>query len=118
MWQRGWRDLAWSQLERPDSPWDLVIIGGGITGAGILREAVRAGLKALLVEARDFASGTSGRSSKLVHGGLRYLKEGKFLLTKIAVEEREHLLRMPRVWWNLWSFCFRYTLISDQGKGR
>ena len=51
------------------------------------------GLKTLLVEQKDFAWGTSGRSSKLVHGGLRYLQEGKFLLTKIGVEEREHLLK-------------------------
>jgi glycerol-3-phosphate dehydrogenase len=73
--------------------WDLVIIGGGITGAGILREATNQGLQALLVEQKDFAWGTSSRSSKLVHGGLRYLKEGHFLLTKMAVEEREHLLK-------------------------
>jgi glycerol-3-phosphate dehydrogenase len=73
--------------------WDVVIIGGGITGAGILREATNMGLQALLVEQKDFAWGTSSRSSKLVHGGLRYLKEGHFLLTKMAVEEREHLLK-------------------------
>jgi glycerol-3-phosphate dehydrogenase len=73
--------------------WDLVVIGGGITGAGILREATNMGLRALLVEQKDFAWGTSSRSSKLVHGGLRYLKEGHFLLTKMAVEEREYLLR-------------------------
>ena len=73
--------------------WDLVIIGGGITGAGILREATNQGLQALLVEQKDFAWGTSSRSSKLVHGGLRYLKEGHFLLTKMAVEEREQLLK-------------------------
>jgi glycerol-3-phosphate dehydrogenase len=54
----------------------VVVIGGGITGAGILLEAARRGLSALLVEQRDFAWGTSSRSSKLVHGGLRYLKEG------------------------------------------
>jgi glycerol-3-phosphate dehydrogenase len=75
------------------SHWDLVIIGGGITGAGILREAANMGLQALLVEQKDFAWGTSSRSSKLVHGGLRYLKEGHFLLTKMAVEERERLLK-------------------------
>jgi len=72
--------------------WDMIIIGGGITGAGILREAARAGLSALLLERSDFAWGTSSRSSKLVHGGLRYLKEGRLLLTKTAVEERERLL--------------------------
>lgn len=74
-------------------PWDLIIIGGGITGAGILREAARCGLRALLLEQNDFASGTSSRSSKLVHGGLRYLKTGQWHLTLESVRERERLLR-------------------------
>jgi len=73
--------------------WDLLVIGGGITGAGILLEASRRGLKALLVEQRDFAWGTSSRSSKLVHGGLRYLAEGRFGLTRESVRERDALLR-------------------------
>ena len=64
----------------------------GITGAGILREATRLGLHALLVEQHDFAWGTSSRSSKLVHGGLRYLKEGKLILTRDSVRERQQLL--------------------------
>ena len=72
--------------------WDMVIIGGGITGAGILLEASRRGLKALLVEQRDFAWGTSSRSSKLVHGGLRYLKEGQLGLTRDSVRERQNLM--------------------------
>ncbi|MBK7859805.1 MAG: glycerol-3-phosphate dehydrogenase/oxidase [Archangiaceae bacterium] len=72
--------------------WDLVVVGGGITGAGILDEAARRGLKALLVDQGDFASGTSSRSSKLVHGGLRYLAEGDLRLTWQAVGERERLL--------------------------
>ncbi|HQE99791.1 MAG TPA: FAD-dependent oxidoreductase, partial [Anaerolineae bacterium] len=84
-----WRDEVWAQLAQP---WDLIIIGGGITGAGILREATRLGLKALLVEQRDFAWGTSSRSSKLVHGGIRYLKEGKVRLTLTSVQERERLM--------------------------
>ncbi|WP_374581864.1 glycerol-3-phosphate dehydrogenase/oxidase [Pseudoduganella sp.] len=73
--------------------WDLLVVGGGITGAGILLEASRRGLRALLVEQRDFAWGTSSRSSKLVHGGLRYLKEGQFALTRESVHERDALLR-------------------------
>ena len=73
--------------------WDLVVVGGGITGAGILLEASRMGVKALLVERNDFASGTSSRSSKLVHGGLRYLKEGRLYLTYISVRERERLIK-------------------------
>ena len=80
-------------LQEIQEHWDLVVIGGGITGAGIFREAARMGLKVLLVEKNDFAWGTSSRSSKLVHGGLRYLREGRFLLTKLSVEERERLLR-------------------------
>lgn len=85
-----WREAAWSRLSKP---WDLLVIGGGITGAGILREATRLGLSALLVEQRDFASGTSSRSSKLVHGGLRYLKQGNLRLTSESVHERERLVR-------------------------
>jgi glycerol-3-phosphate dehydrogenase len=72
---------------------DLVIIGGGITGAGIAREAVRTGASVLLVEQNDFASGTSSRSSKLVHGGLRYLKSGQWRLTLESVRERQRLMR-------------------------
>jgi len=72
--------------------YDVVIVGGGVTGAGVFHQAVNMGLKALLVEAKDFAWGTSSRSSKMVHGGLRYLKEGKFLLTRSAVMERQRLL--------------------------
>ena len=83
------RQELWQSILQP---WDLLVIGGGITGAGILREAARLGLKALLVEQRDFAWGTSSRSSKLVHGGLRYLKQGKFRLTRASVRERQELL--------------------------
>ena len=93
MWSRGWRENVWSQLDRE---FDLIVIGGGITGAGILREAARAGLKAILFEQGDFASGTSSRSSKLVHGGLRYLKNAQIKLTFESVHEREHLLKEGR----------------------
>ncbi len=79
-------------LARLDTPWDVLIIGGGITGAGILLEAARRGLRALLIEQRDFAWGTSSRSSKLVHGGLRYLKEGQIGLTRESVRERQRLM--------------------------
>jgi len=89
MWTIGWRGIIWSQL---DQKWDLIIIGGGITGAGILREASRTGLRALLVEAHDFASGTSSRSTKMVHGGLRYLKNMQLKITFESVSERQRLL--------------------------
>ena len=90
MWQIGWREQVWSQLNRK---WDLIVIGGGITGAGILREARRAGLRTLLLEANDFAFGTSSRSSKLVHGGFRYIRNFQFNVTAESVKERERLLR-------------------------
>jgi glycerol-3-phosphate dehydrogenase len=73
--------------------WDLIVIGGGITGAGILREAARLGLKALLVERNDFASGTSSHSSKLIHGGLRYFVQGQIGMMQESVKARLHLLR-------------------------
>ncbi len=73
--------------------YDLIVVGGGITGAGVFHEAVQRGYKVLLIEAKDFAWGTSSRTSKMVHGGLRYLKQGKFFLTKASVKERERLLK-------------------------
>ena len=89
MWAKNWRDETWSNL---DQPWDVIVIGGGITGAGILRETTRLGVRTLLVEKHDFGWGTSSRSSKLVHGGLRYLKDGNLRLTRASVHERERLL--------------------------
>jgi glycerol-3-phosphate dehydrogenase len=71
---------------------DLLIVGGGITGAAVLDEASRRGLKVLLVDREDFASGTSSWSSKLIHGGMRYLKSGQWRMTLESVRERERLL--------------------------
>jgi glycerol-3-phosphate dehydrogenase len=73
---------------------DLVVIGGGITGAGIARDAAMRGMKVALIEKGDFASGTSSRSSKLIHGGLRYLKQLDIKLVKESLFERERLLRL------------------------
>ncbi len=84
------RTEVWDQI---GGPWDLIVVGGGITGAGILREGVRMGLNIALFEQGDFASGTSSRSSKLVHGGLRYLNNFQFGLTRQSVCERETLLK-------------------------
>ena len=103
-------------LENLPKIWELIIIGGGITGAGIFREASRMGLKVLLVEQKDFAWGTSSRSSKLVHGGLRYLKEGRFIMTKIAVAERERLLKeAPGL---VEPLRFLLPIYEDQSPGR
>ncbi|MBI3540938.1 MAG: FAD-dependent oxidoreductase [Deltaproteobacteria bacterium] len=73
---------------------DVLIIGGGITGAGTARDAASRGLKVALVEAKDFASGTSSKSSKLIHGGLRYLQNMEFGLVFEALSERAHLLKI------------------------
>ena len=73
--------------------WDVVVIGGGITGAGIFLESARRGLKVLLLEQQDFSWGTSSRSSKMVHGGLRYIAQGDISLTHHSLEERERLLK-------------------------
>ncbi len=78
--------------ELPDV-WDVIVIGGGMTGAGVFREATQAGYRTLLLEQRDFAWGTSSRSGKLVHGGLRYLSQGQVKTTWHSVRERERLLR-------------------------
>jgi glycerol-3-phosphate dehydrogenase len=77
-----------------DTRFDLAVIGGGVNGAAIAREAALAGMKVALVEARDFAAGTSSRSSKLIHGGLRYLKQYKFKLVREARRERRLLARL------------------------
>lgn len=75
-----------------DDPLDILVVGGGVTGAGIALDAVTRGLRVGIVEAQDWASGTSSRSSKLVHGGLRYLQQFDFKLVFEALHEREHLL--------------------------
>ncbi|HEX6418794.1 MAG TPA: glycerol-3-phosphate dehydrogenase/oxidase [Acidimicrobiales bacterium] len=73
--------------------YDLLVVGGGITGAGIALDAASRGLRTVLVERDDFASGTSSKSSKLVHGGLRYLQNGDVRLVYEALRERQRLLR-------------------------
>src|SRR6195256_107522 len=76
------------------SDFDLAIVGGGINGVGIARDAAGRGLRVLLVEQSDLASGTSSASTKLIHGGLRYLEHGWFRLVREALIEREVVLRM------------------------
>jgi glycerol-3-phosphate dehydrogenase len=71
---------------------DILVVGGGVTGAGVALDAATRGLRVALVEARDFASGTSSRSSKLFHGGLRYLEQFNFGLVREALRERELML--------------------------
>ncbi|MDE3128519.1 MAG: glycerol-3-phosphate dehydrogenase/oxidase, partial [Gemmatimonadota bacterium] len=82
------------RLPPSGSSYDLLVIGGGITGAGIARDAALRGLHVLLVEKHDFAAGTSSRSSRLIHGGLRYLEHGQLKLVFEASGERRRLLRL------------------------
>src|SRR6187401_1667105 len=72
-----------------EQSFDLLIIGGGITGSGIALDAVSRGLKVALVEMQDVAGGTSSRSTRLIHGGLRYLKQLEFKLVSEVARERE-----------------------------
>src|SRR5215475_14100470 len=82
-----------SNLQRMSSEcFDVAVIGGGITGAGVALDAATRGLSVALVEKRDFGSGTSSRSSKLIHGGLRYLEQRDFSLVREALHERALLL--------------------------
>ena len=76
-----------------NTTYDLIIIGGGINGAGIARDGALRGLKTLLIEKEDFASGTTSWSTRLIHGGLRYLEYLEFHLVRESLHEREVLLR-------------------------
>src|SRR5205809_749624 len=71
----------------------VVIIGGGINGVAVARECARAGKRTLLVEQNDFASGVTSRSTRIIHGGLRYLEHGELGLVRESLREREQLLR-------------------------
>ena len=94
-----------------DINYDLVIIGGGINGAGVARDAAGRGLRVLLCEQDDLARYTSSSSTKLIHGGLRYLEHYDFKLVRHALLEREVLLRSaPHIIWP----CLLYTSPSPR----
>ncbi len=96
--------------DMPDRTIDMLIVGGGINGAGIVRDAAGRGLSVMLVEQDDLASHTSSASTKLIHGGLRYLEYGEFRLVREALIERERLLGMaPHIIWPL-----RFVLPQNQ----
>lgn len=82
-----------ARLARHSGPWDIVVIGGGATGVGIAVDAASRGYSVVLLEQSDFGKGTSSRSTKLVHGGVRYLQQGNVSLVREALRERSILLR-------------------------
>src|SRR6202046_2281748 len=81
------------RLHPHQGPWDYIFIGGGATGAGIAIDAAARGYSVLLLERHDFGKGTSSRSTKLVHGGVRYLEQGNLSLVMEALKERGLLLQ-------------------------
>src|SRR5580658_439539 len=82
------RDEMLKQARERVEPWDMIIVGGGATGAGVAVDAVSRGYATLLLEQHDFGKGTSSRSTKLVHGGVRYLEQGNVSLVMEALQER------------------------------
>lgn len=86
-------DRATGLLRLASDTFDVLVIGGGITGSGVALDAITRGLSTALVERDDFASGTSSKSSKLIHGGLRYLQQGDIRLVYEALRERKRLHR-------------------------
>src|SRR6266511_2291640 len=94
----SWRTRRESLSRFAEEVFDVLIIGGGITGAGLALDAALRGLRVALVEKRDFAAGTSSRSTKLIHGGLRYLEHFNFAIVSEGMRERAILARnAPRL---------------------
>src|SRR6516164_3973303 len=87
------RESSLQRLLAGDRSWDMAIIGGGATGVGAAVDAASRGYSVCLVEQSDFGKGTSSRSTKLVHGGVRYLQQGDVALVMEALQERGRLLR-------------------------
>ena len=105
---------ARSAITLQDTPYDILVIGGGINGCGIARDAAGRGWRVLLVEAADLGGGTSSASTKLIHGGLRYLEHWEFRLVREALQEREVIWRMaPHIVWPL-----RFVLPHAPGHGK
>ncbi len=127
-WSRGGHADDWQKLG--EQQWDVLVIGGGITGCGVALDAAARGLKVALVEKHDFASGTSSRSSKLIHGGLRYLREGQFSVTRESSREKRcikelaphlvddlpFLLASPRGFWNRFKLHIGLTIYDRLAK--
>src|SRR5258708_37576622 len=87
------RDAILERVRKRTGAWDIIVIGGGATGVGCAVDAASRGLDVVLLEQHDFGKGTSSRSTKLVHGGVRYLAQGNISLVREALKERGILLR-------------------------
>src|ERR1700753_3762312 len=85
------RTTMLQQAKSRTEPWDIIVIGGGATGCGVAVDAASRGYAVLLLEQHDFGKGTSSRSTKLVHGGVRYLARGDISLVREALRERGYL---------------------------
>ena len=97
-----------AKADRPEAV-DLVVVGGGITGAGVALDAALRGFDVVLVERGDFASGTSSKSSKLVHGGLRYLQQGDVALVPRHPGSEASCSELRRVEWRFFRFFYRFS---------
>ena len=86
------REAILQRLTARREPWDLAVIGGGATGAGIALDAAARGYSVALFEQSDFGKGTSSRSTKLIHGGVRYLRQGNVALVRDSLRERGLLM--------------------------
>src|SRR5512135_1756920 len=87
------RERMVREIEEAPDKWDVIIVGGGATGLGSALDSASRGYRTLLLEQSDFAKGTSSRSTKLIHGGVRYLKQGNLALVLEALHERGLLIR-------------------------
>src|SRR4051812_49721507 len=87
------RDATVRRLKQEPELWDVIVIGGGATGLGTALESASRGYRTLLLEQHDFAKATSSRSTKLIHGGVRYLRQGNISLVRESLRERALLLR-------------------------
>src|SRR5580704_649292 len=87
------RGEMWSRVRSHSNAWDMIVVGGGATGVGVAIDAASRGYDVLLLEQSDFGKGTSSRSTKLVHGGVRYLEQGNVALVMEALKERGLLLQ-------------------------
>ena len=85
------REVFIDQIRDEDRPWDVIIIGGGASGLGAAVDAASRGYRTVLLEQADFAEGTSSRSTKLIHGGVRHLRQGRVVLVREALRERSRL---------------------------